>query len=426
MKTTTIRIMTTLPILAVLGFLMEPEVGALAWSPTGYIWPSNTTTYFVNPSFTDPSAGSPSDQVLAIRSGADEWRIEGEGPFAFTYGGTTTTTTYSRDFENAVFYAGRDGGGALAVCWYWIQSGNLVEFDIEFYDRDGSYNIVWATNPTGSQFDIQGVAAHEFGHALGLDHSNVSGATMYPSTGPGNLGPRSIAADDILGYQSLYGVSGPPTPVVSSVTANQGWIDGGNTVTIDGQYFPQTGNTVTIGGQAATGVTYQGSSRLTCTVPASQQPGAVNVAVTAQGLTGTLAGGYSYNSLRFLGVPTPDFWHTLEVRIPAAPSTFIQCCLSLGNAGIPISLWGDPSDTRVVPVSEDWLLYYTVEAGGAGIARNVLGYTDALGGYQWQALVPDLPQLSGITVYACFLTGDMGNSQSGVSFVGNAVPILIP
>ncbi len=48
------------------------------------------------------------------------------------------------------------------------------------------------------------VAAHEFGHSLGLSHSNVQGALMYPSySGP----HRYLAHDDIQRIQALYGRS---------------------------------------------------------------------------------------------------------------------------------------------------------------------------------------------------------------------------
>lgn len=49
------------------------------------------------------------------------------------------------------------------------------------------------------------VATHEFGHALGLRHSSVSGAMMAPVY----AGPRRfLSADDIQGIQSLYGGTG--------------------------------------------------------------------------------------------------------------------------------------------------------------------------------------------------------------------------
>lgn len=52
--------------------------------------------------------------------------------------------------------------------------------------------------------DLESVATHEIGHILGLAHSSVKEAIMYPS-----LGPRTrkvdLKMDDITGVQKLYG-----------------------------------------------------------------------------------------------------------------------------------------------------------------------------------------------------------------------------
>lgn len=51
------------------------------------------------------------------------------------------------------------------------------------------------------------VAAHEFGHSLGLSHSPVEGALMYPwYQGMQNGFNYELPEDDRLGIQHLYGI----------------------------------------------------------------------------------------------------------------------------------------------------------------------------------------------------------------------------
>jgi hypothetical protein len=62
----------------------------------------------------------------------------------------------------------------------------------------------WVLGAPQSEQDISflGVASHEFGHAIGLLHSNDSSALMYYAYSPYNVQPN---ADDIAGIQRLYG-----------------------------------------------------------------------------------------------------------------------------------------------------------------------------------------------------------------------------
>src|SRR5262249_15901622 len=56
----------------------------------------------------------------------------------------------------------------------------------------------WQVNST---YDIMTVAAHEFGHALGLGGSTVSTAVMY---GTYNGIKQTLTTDDINGIDSIY------------------------------------------------------------------------------------------------------------------------------------------------------------------------------------------------------------------------------
>ena len=52
------------------------------------------------------------------------------------------------------------------------------------------------------------VAAHEFGHALGLDHSRDRRALMYPTYRYVNTNRYRLPDDDRRGVQALYGEQG--------------------------------------------------------------------------------------------------------------------------------------------------------------------------------------------------------------------------
>ena len=91
-------------------------------------------------------------------------------------------------------------GGTLAHAYFPPPGGGSFAGDTHFDEAE-----TWTVNlpPTGT--DLMTVAAHEFGHALGLDHSDVAGALMAPFyTGA----HRNLEADDIAGIQSIYGRAG--------------------------------------------------------------------------------------------------------------------------------------------------------------------------------------------------------------------------
>jgi hypothetical protein len=105
------------------------------------------------------------------------------------------------------FVAGNHGDGSpfdgasgvLAHAYYPPTCGGALAGDTHF---DEAERWTVATPVPAGGIDLVTVAAHEFGHALGLAHSSVPGALMFPFYG----GPqRFLSWDDTLGIQTLYG-----------------------------------------------------------------------------------------------------------------------------------------------------------------------------------------------------------------------------
>lgn len=134
-------------------------------------------------------------------AGAVAWNNASCSNFLFIKGdpAIVTRTVPRTDGYNHIKF-GNAGGGALAVT-YLQRNSSSRECDVIFGD-----NINWDlegwVHP--ARYDLQGVAAHEFGHVLGLGHSSYNEATMYYATGPGTDGARTLHFDDEDGVCSLY------------------------------------------------------------------------------------------------------------------------------------------------------------------------------------------------------------------------------
>lgn len=109
-------------------------------------------------------------------------------------------------------------GGVLAHGYYPPNNGASAAGDMH-YDTADCWEA--AFDGTGDLcFSIYQVTAHEIGHALGLDHTDVPGSLMNPFYSEAFTGPQ---ADDIAGMQHIYGPavggSGPiPEPMGLALT----------------------------------------------------------------------------------------------------------------------------------------------------------------------------------------------------------------
>jgi hypothetical protein len=93
---------------------------------------------------------------------------------------------------------------ALTIVWYNTKTKAIIEFDmvldIDYHWGDGS------TDP--SVMDLQNIATHELGHAVGLDDLYQDPAyreTMYGYSAPGETVKRDLYAGDKNGITKLYG-----------------------------------------------------------------------------------------------------------------------------------------------------------------------------------------------------------------------------
>jgi hypothetical protein len=184
--------------------------------PTAVRWPQPSTSWLYNGAGSTQSMPA-ADALLAVQAGSKGWDNAAGSGWHYDYLGETTNptgcngipTSIPKDGVNVVGW-GHIIGGFLGYSCHW-HSPSLVEGTPYFALTE--FDIILEPGVPYSAQTLQALAFHEFGHSLGLDHTEPSlcpGQAMCA----GDDALRFIAPqkDDLFGIIALYGVAGPQVP----------------------------------------------------------------------------------------------------------------------------------------------------------------------------------------------------------------------
>ncbi|KAJ0965492.1 hypothetical protein J5N97_026630 [Dioscorea zingiberensis] len=137
---------------------------------------------------------------------------------------TLTFTEVENDADITIgFFSGDHGDGEPF-------DGVLGTLAHAFSPTDGRFHLdaaeQWVadgdvtTASSDAAIDLESVAVHEIGHLLGLGHSSVENAIMFPTIRT-KTKKVDLAADDVAGIQNLYGKNPNYTGAAPSTTTVQ-------------------------------------------------------------------------------------------------------------------------------------------------------------------------------------------------------------
>lgn len=175
---------------------MADPATALAFT-TVCAWDRTDLTYAIDAGTSDIPG---EEEFTAVRSAFDTWQIH--TPLNFfeilpTDGPDIVVgwrSTVHEDFDLT--------GGAIAHADFppncELLSPGLPQ---PLHFDNGEHFWVVGASPTAH--DVESVALHEIGHIIGLEHSNVPGAVMFPTISTNTI-RRTLTTDDKDGALSLY------------------------------------------------------------------------------------------------------------------------------------------------------------------------------------------------------------------------------
>jgi hypothetical protein len=172
-----------------------------AYVLSGHYWASSSVSYYVNPANRDMSQQA---AIASLQAAAANWSEQSNANVRFVYSGTTSGSSIVNNHKNEVFFRNATSGSMGAATYWWYGSdGKLLDADIMIYDA--AFKFFPGSSGCSGGFYLEDLTTHEFGHALGIQHSSLSAATMYPSTSTWcSQSWRVLYSDDIAAVQKVY------------------------------------------------------------------------------------------------------------------------------------------------------------------------------------------------------------------------------
>ncbi|MBN2341554.1 MAG: matrixin family metalloprotease [Deltaproteobacteria bacterium] len=176
-------------------------------TPTGELvkWESDEIDVYLSPSL---EVLGPSEEVyFGIVDAFETWIYEAEIDLQvnFIYGDCEAGYSALSKNTNCIYASlepssSNEDAGANASITYSQVNGEIYDGDIAFYQGAGN----WKFEDYDEGLDFKHVALHEIGHFLGLTHSQISKAVMYPTVNLHTFQVSNLHEDDIYGALALY------------------------------------------------------------------------------------------------------------------------------------------------------------------------------------------------------------------------------
>ncbi len=257
----------------------------------GYTYREAPSISFVTPNVGPVAGGTPVTITGVNFTGATSASFGASACTAFTAVSDTSITCTTPAGSGAVtVYVSATGLGTLSTGFTYRPAPTVTSVNASSGTVDGGVGVT----VTGTGF-ITG-ATVTFGGSACTSPVVTSATTITCTTPTHAAGAVSVVVTNPEGQSgsaTAYTFTNP-VPTVTAIAPAGGAAAGGTPVTITGTGFI-SGATVAIGGVTCTSPTVVLPTRITCTTGA-HGAGAVDVAVTTSGGTGTLTNGYTYQA----------------------------------------------------------------------------------------------------------------------------------